>query len=85
MRVFALMKEVRYGISGDNFLGGKDIIYQYVTSMFSWTFTIQIFQSQIGSLPELILVRVIIELWYLIDLCLDIFNVTLMSKTVLFL
>ena len=28
LRLFALMKEVRDGRSGDNFLGGKDIIYQ---------------------------------------------------------
>ena len=41
LRVFALMKEVRGGTSGDNLLGSKDLIYQPVMSIFSWTIMIQ--------------------------------------------
>ena len=43
LRVFALMKEVRGGTSGDNLLGNKDLIYQPVMSIFSWTILIQFF------------------------------------------
>ena len=41
LRVFVMMKEVRDGISGENLLGSKDLIYQYVMSIFSWTIPIQ--------------------------------------------
>ena len=76
LRLFDLMTET--------VLGGKDIIYQPVMRMFHWTIPIQFFQSQVGFPPELIPVIVIIELLYFIGLCLEIFNITLMSKTILF-
>ena len=68
------MNEMRYVTSGDNFLGIKDRIYQPVMSMFSWTIIIQFFpKSGRFPPPDLMLVRVIIELWYLIDLCIEFF------------
>ena len=46
-----LMKEVRDGTSGENFLGSKDLTYQPVMSMFYWTIPIQFLQSQVGYPP----------------------------------
>ena len=69
-----LIKEVMNGTYGDTLLGIKDLIYQPIMSMFSWTIPIQFFPKPGRSPPpDLILVRVIIEIWYLIDLCLEIF------------
>ena len=48
---FSLMKVVRDGTSGDNFLGSKDLIYQPVMSMFSWTIPIQVF-PKLGRFPH---------------------------------
>ena len=44
------MKEVMNGKYGDNFLGSKDLIYQPVMSMFSWTVSIQFFPKS-GRFP----------------------------------
>ena len=52
LRVFVLIKEGIYGTSGENVLGGKDIIYEPVMSTFSWTILIQFFQSQVGCSPR---------------------------------
>ena len=54
-------------------------------SIFSWTVPIQ-FLPKSGKFPplEIIIVIVIIELWYLIDFCLELFYIKLMPKTVLF-
>ena len=43
LRVFSLMKEVMDGSSGENLLGIKDLIYQPVMIIFSFTITIQFF------------------------------------------
>ena len=48
--VFAMIKEVRDGTSGENLLGSKDIIYQYVMIMFSWTIPIHFFPKS-GRFP----------------------------------
>ena len=63
LRVFVLTKEVRDGTYGYNLLVIKDIIYQPVISMLYWTIMIQFFPKS-GRLPppELIIVRVVIEL-----------------------
>ena len=53
LRVFALMKEVRDGTSDDNFLGSKDLIYQPVMSMFSWTILIQFFTKSDRFPPQI--------------------------------
>ena len=53
-----LTKEVMNGISSENLLGSKDLIYQPVMSMFSWAIPIQFL---VGFPPELILVKVNIE------------------------
>ena len=45
LRVFALINKVRDGKFGDNLLGGNDLIYQPVMSMFSWTIPIQFFSK----------------------------------------
>ena len=50
LRVFALIKEVRDDTSVENFLGSKDIIYQPLMSMFSWTILIQSFPKS-GRFP----------------------------------
>ena len=50
LRCFALMKEVRYGISGGNCFGSKDIIYKPVMSVFYWTIPIQ-FLPKSGRFP----------------------------------
>ena len=53
LRVFVLTKEVRDGTSGDNFLRSKDIIYQLVISMLSWTIPIQFFPNSGGFSPQI--------------------------------
>ena len=76
---------MRDDTSSENYLGSKDIIYQPVMSIFSWAILVKFFQKSGGvSPPELIIVIVIIELWYVIDLCLELFNITLISNSVLF-
>ena len=50
--VFALIKEVRDGKSGETFLGGKDLIYQTLIIMFSWTIPIQFFTKLGRSYPQ---------------------------------
>ena len=52
LRVFALIKEVRDGKSGENFLGGKDIIYQPVISMLYWTIPIKFFPKSVRFPPQ---------------------------------
>ena len=43
---FEMTKDVRYGVSGDHFLGMKELTYQPgTTSMFFWTIVIQLFQK----------------------------------------
>ena len=52
LRVFALINKVRDSKFGDNLLGGNDLIYQPVTSMFSWTIPIQFFPNSGRSPPR---------------------------------
>ena len=52
LRVFELIKELRGGTSGENLLGGKDLIYQPVISIYSLTILIQSFSKSGRSPPQ---------------------------------